>query len=71
MIYKDKWGELRGKLKEAQEPQAYGVFFGLFVFCLFRAAPAAHGSSQSRGQIGAAAASLLHSHSNTKSEPHL
>ena len=31
----------------------------------------AYRSSQARGQIGAAAASLHHSHSNTGSEPHL
>ena len=37
----------------------------------FTAAPEAYGSSQSRGQIGAAAASLHHSHSNVGSEPHL
>ena len=29
----------------------------------------AYGSSQARGQIGAAAASLHHSHSNSGSEP--
>ena len=33
----------------------------------FRAAPVAYGSSQARGQIGAAAASLYHSHSNAGS----
>ena len=32
---------------------------------------AAYGSSQARGLIGAAAASLHHSHSNAGSEPHL
>ena len=41
-----------------------------FCFFLSRAAPAAYESSQARGQIGAAAASLCRSHSNT-SEPHL
>ena len=34
-----------------------------FFFSFFRAAPVAYGSSQSRGWIGAAAASLCHSHS--------
>ena len=44
----------------------------LFYFiCLFRAAPSAYGSSQARGQIRASAASLCHSHSNTRSEPQL
>ena len=35
------------------------------------ATPAAYVSSQARGQMGAAAASLRHSHSNTESKPHL
>ena len=39
-----------------------------FVFGLFRDTPAAYGSSQAKGQIGATAASL---HSNTGSKPHL
>ena len=43
----------------------------LFLFLLFRAAPSAYGGSQARGQIGAAAASLHHSHSHAGSEPHL
>ena len=38
------------------------------IFFLNRAALAAYGSSQARGRIGAAAASLHHSHSNTRSE---
>ena len=42
------------------------VFFSLFgfVLLLFRATPMAYGSSQTRGRIGATAASLHHSHSN-------
>jgi len=43
--------------------------FSFFCFLLFRAAPMAYGSSQARGLIGAAAAGLHHSHSNTRSEP--
>ena len=42
-----------------------------FYFFLFRATPAAYGSSQARGRIGAAAAILGHSHHNTGSEPRL
>ena len=42
-----------------------------FIFFLFRAASTAYGSFQARGQIRAAAASLCHSHSNTRFEPHL
>ena len=38
----------------------------VFVFCLFRSVPAACGSSQARGWIGAIAASLHHSHSNAR-----
>ena len=37
----------------------------------FRAAPAAQGSSQARGQIRATAARLHHGHSITGSQPHL
>ena len=44
-------------------------FFKFFFF--LRAIPMAYGSSQARGQIGATAASLHHSHSNTRSQPHL
>ena len=45
--------------------------FVLFCFLLFRAVPMAYGSSQARGGIGAAAASLCRRHSNTGSKPHL
>ena len=45
--------------------------FPFCLFCLFRAAPAAYGGSQARGQIGAAATGLCQSHSNTGSELHL
>ena len=43
--------------------------FGFFGFCLFRAVPAAYGDSQARSLMGATAASLHHSHSNTRSKP--
>ena len=45
-----------------------------FFFCLFAiswAAPEAYGGSQARGLIGAAAAGLRQSHSNTGSQPSL
>ena len=52
-----------------------GIFFVLFCFCLFvlffRAAPAACGSSQTKGPIGATAAGLRQSHRNVGSESHL
>ena len=47
----------------------YKAFFSFF--CLFRAAPAAYGGSQSRGLIGAVSAGLYHSHSNAGSERRL
>ena len=42
----------------------------LFYFLVFRATPVAYGSSHSRGQIRAIAASLHHSHNNTRSLNH-
>ena len=50
------WAELKGK--------TWGFFF---FFCLFRAPPTAYGSSLARGPIGAVAAGLHHSHSDTRS----
>ena len=47
-----------------------GFFFN-FYFFHFSAAPAAYGSSQARGQLGAISASLHHNHGSTESEPHL
>ena len=46
-------------------------FIYLSIFLLFRAAPAADGSSQARGWIGAVAAGLHHSHGNTGSQLYL
>ena len=55
--------------------ETHFVFIYLFIyFCLFAiswAAPTAYGGSQARGQSGAVAAGLHHSHSNTRSELHL
>ena len=51
------------------EQNAVLLIFFFFVF--YRATPAAYGSSQARGLIGAMAAGLHHSHSNVGSEPHL
>ena len=48
----------------------YFYFFGLLSF-FFRAIPVAYGGSQAKGQIGATAASLHHSHSNARSKPRL
>ena len=48
-----------------------GKFFFLSFFAISWAASMAYGDSQARGQIGAVATSLHHSHSNTRSELHL
>ena len=46
------------------------VFYLLiYLFWLFRAAPAAYGGSQVRGLIGAVAIGLCHIHSNARSKP--
>ena len=47
------------------------LFYFILFYLLFRATPKAYGSLQARGPIGAAAASLHHSHSSTGSEPYL
>jgi len=44
--------------------------FAFFFFCLFRAAPIAHGNSQARGRIRTIATGLHHSRSDAESEPH-
>ena len=46
---------------------SFVFFFGGGVFCFFRAALKAHGSSHDRGQIGAVASDLCHSHSHSNS----
>ena len=51
----------------ARVPQCHSFLF----FWSLRVAPIAYGGSQARGGIGTVAASLCHSHSNTRSEPHL
>ena len=45
--------------------------FFFFFFFLFTAALVAYGSSQARGRIRASATGLHHSHSSTRSKPHL
>ena len=55
------------------EVQVSFYFIYFFLFCLlsfFRAEPAAYGGSQARGLIGAVAAGLHKSHSNTGSLSH-
>ena len=51
---------------------SFSFLFSFFFFWLFRAEPEAYGGSQARGQVGAMAVVLHHSHSNdTGSEPRL
>ena len=47
------------------------IYLFILIFCLSRATPKAYGGSKDRGRIGAVATGLPHSHSNTKSKPHL
>ena len=49
----------------------YYFIFLSFSFAFSRAAPAAYGTSQARGIIGAVASSLRQSHSNSGPKPHL
>ena len=51
-------------------PQHHSFLFICF-FVFGGVAHLAYGSSQTRSQIGAAAAGLHHSYSHTRSEPHL
>ena len=55
----------------ALSPEAFPALNPLgFCFCLFRATPVAHGSSQPRGQIRAIAAGQRHSHCDAGSFTH-
>ena len=49
----------------------FSSIYWLIDFCLLGATPMAHGGSQAKDWIGAVAASLCHSHSNSGSEPRL
>ena len=53
---------------EAASPSLPFNIFSFFLF-FFKAAPAAYGSYQVKGRIGAAVAGLCHSHSNARSHP--
>ena len=67
-LAKGKWWQMRQKrglgniLRKIE-----GMRF--FVFCLFRAAPAAYRGSQARSLVGATATGLRQSHGNARSEP--
>ena len=59
------------KLKHEKKLQyKKSFFFGFCLLSFFLAAPVAYGGSQARGQIGAIAAGLHHSHSNARSLTH-
>ena len=47
------------------------LFIYLFIYLLFWAASMTCGGFQARSPVGAVTASLCHSHSNARSEPHL
>ena len=47
------------------------IFYFLVFLSFYRAVPTAYGDSQARGLIGAVAAGLHHSDSNTRSKPSL
>ena len=63
------WG--KNKNKKEQDLKLLLLSLLLVGDGLFRATPTAYGRSQARGRIGAAAAGLHHSHSNTRSQPRL
>ena len=56
-------------IQEGGSPFGVFGFFNFNFFFLFRAAHMEYGSSQVRGQVGAATAGVYHSHSSTGSEP--
>ena len=62
------WGALWDTDWVGKEIMLFYFYFLFFIFCLFRAIPAADGSCQAKGRIRAAAAGLHHSHSNAGSE---
>ena len=49
----------------------FGFFFFFSFLFFFRVTPTAYGGSQARGPIRAVATDLHHSHTNSRSEPHL
>ena len=60
-----------GECLGLQKTLNHSMLLFYFILFIFRVAPAAYGSSQARGGIQAAAASLHHSHSSSGLEPHL
>ena len=73
---KDKKKKQKNQKTHHQNRSSQSLFFfSSFVFfvvvAISWAAPAAHGGSQARGQIGAVATGLHHSHSHAGPEPRL
>ena len=62
---------LQDNQKGATQVYSNGSFVLFCFFAISWAAPVAYGVSQARGRIGAVAASLHQSHSNSGSEPRL
>ena len=60
---------LRSHCGELSKLLRGSAVFLFFCFCLIRAEPIAYGSSQVRGRIGAVAAGLCYSQSNSGSQP--
>ena len=53
------------------ENTRFKMAINIYIFCLYRATPAAYGGSQVRGLIRAVATGLRQSHSNLGSEARL
>ena len=74
-VKRGSWDLLYGNGKCSLHMTLSFILFFCFVFIFFffflRAAPAAYGGSQARGQIGAIAVGLCQSHSKARSELHL
>ena len=65
-------GVFNEALRETTQAQWWFLPDPLLLFVFFFMPPSvAYGGSQTRGQLGAAAANLRHSHGNARPEPHL
>ena len=54
--------------EDSDQPMIGHNFIFIYLLCFFRATPVTYGNSQCRGQIGATAAGLHHSHNNEGSK---
>ena len=62
------WSDLFPLYHSGNSDSQLFIYLFIYFFLLFRSAHSAYGSSQARGPVGAVAAGLHHSHSNTRSE---